>query len=90
MFSNATGKFKGSPIRINVTKEVTPVVQPRRRIPLYNRDRLEAELKRMLEDDIIEGQLDKEEPGTFISNLVITDKNDTDQIRVTLDCTVKV
>ena len=90
MFSNATGKFKGSPIRINVTKEVTPVVQPRRRIPLYNRDRLEAELKRMLEDDIIEGQLDEEEPGTFISNLVITDKNDTDQIRVTLDCTVKV
>ena len=86
VFSDSTGKFKGPPIRINVTKDVTPVVQPRRRIPLHYRDRLEAELKKMLEEDIIEGPLDEEEPGTFISNLVITDKKDTDQIRVTLDC----
>ena len=49
-------------------------------------DRLEAELKKMLNEDIIEGPLDEEEPGTFISNLVITDKKGTDQIRVTLDC----
>ena len=86
MFSDATGKFKGPPIKINVTKEVTPVIQPRRRIPLHYMDRLEVELEKMLKEDIIEGPLDEEEPGTFISNLVITDKKGTDQIRVTLDC----
>ena len=49
-------------------------------------DRLEAELKKMLNEDIIEGPLDEEEPSTFIGNLVITDKKGTDQIRVMLDC----
>ena len=40
----------------------------------------------MLEEDIIEGPIDVEEPGTFISNPVITDKKDQSRIRVTLDC----
>ena len=41
----------------------------------------------MLKDDVIEGPISTEEPGTFLSNLVITDKMNTDRIRVTLDCT---
>ena len=49
-------------------------------------DRLEVELEKISKEDIIEGPSDEEEPGTFISNLVITDKKGTDQIRVTLDC----
>ena len=40
----------------------------------------------MLKDDIIEGPIAIEEPGTFLSNLVITKKRDTSKIRVTLDC----
>ena len=67
-------------------KDAVPIIQPRRRIPLHCVDRLESEIKKMLDEDIIEGPLDEEEPGTFISNLVITDKKGTDQIRVTLDC----
>ena len=49
-------------------------------------DRLKSELNKISEEDIIEGPIDVEEPGTFISNLVITDKKGTDRIRVTLDC----
>ena len=86
VFSDVTGKFQGAPIKINVMKEAVPIIQPRRRIPLHYVDRLEKEIKKMLDEDIIEGPLDEEEPGTFISNLVITDKKGTDQIRVTLDC----
>ena len=38
-------------------------------------------------DDIIEEPLEIEEPGTYISNLVIMDKKwDPEKIRVTLDC----
>ena len=43
----------------------------------------------MLRDDIIEGPLELEEPGTYVSNLVITDKKwdpSGNHIRVTLDC----
>ena len=37
--------------------------------------------------DIIEGALETEQPGTYISNLVITDRKwDPEKIRVTLDC----
>ena len=49
---------------------------------------LKKEIRNMVTDDIIEGPLYKEEPGTFISNLVITDKKDNRGIRVTLDCQV--
>ena len=85
VFSNRTGKFKGQPIRIQF-EEATPVVQPRRKVPLPYIDRLKKELKTMIDEDIIEGPLAHEEKGSFISNLVITDKKDTDRIRVTLDC----
>ena len=41
----------------------------------------------MKEEDIIEGPIATEEPGTtFLSNLVIKDKKGTDRILVTLDC----
>ena len=41
----------------------------------------------MVDEDIIEGPLETEEPGTYIGNLVITDKKwDPQRIRVTLDC----
>ena len=40
----------------------------------------------MLEEDIIEGPISIQEPGTFLTNLVITDKKSSDRICVTLDC----
>ena len=86
LFTDSTGKFKGTPIEIQVRDDAVPVVQPQRRIPLHYMDRLKVELEKMLKEDIIEGPIEVEEPGTFISNLVITDKKDTDKIRVTLDC----
>jgi len=41
----------------------------------------------MLKEDIIEGPLETEEPGSYLSNLVITEKKwDPNRIRITLDC----
>ena len=74
LFSNNTRKFKGDPIKIHVRSNVNPVVEPPQRIPLHYVDRLLAEIKKMVDEDIIEGPLETEEPGTYISNLVITDK----------------
>ena len=86
VFSDVTGKVKGAPIKIQVREDAIPVIQAPRRIPLHYMSRLESELKKMKSEDIIEGPLEIEEPGTFISNLVVTDKKDSDRIRVTLDC----
>ena len=49
-------------------------------------ERLRQELGRMKEEDINEGPITIEELGTFLSNLVITDKKGTGRICVTIDC----
>ena len=86
-FSDNTRKFKGDRIKIHVRPNVNLVVQPPRHIPLHYVDRLHDEIIKMVDEDIIESPLETEEPGTYISNLVITDKKwDPQRIRVTLDC----
>ena len=89
LFEDRTGKFIGDPIKIQIKPDALPVIQPTRRIPLQYVDQLDIEIARMLRDDIIEGPLKLEEPGTYISNLVITDKKwdpSGKHIRITLDC----
>ena len=86
LFSNHTGKFKGEPVRIHVKPDAKPVIQATRRIPMHYVNPLKKEIEQMLNDDIIEGPISIEEPGTFLSNLVIADKKDKHAIRVTLDC----
>ena len=86
VFTDRTGKCKGAPIEIQTKARAIPVIQPPRRIPLQYLDKVKDEIQTMLAEDIIEGPILKEEPGTFLSNLVITDKKGSDRIRVTLDC----
>jgi transposase InsO family protein len=89
------GKYKGAPVKIQLTENVIPVIQPARRIPLHYIKPLEDHLEEMLEQDVIEGPLEEEEEGTWISNLVITDKRwdgaqgtegQRTHIRANLDC----
>ena len=86
LFSDRTGKCKGSPIEIQIKAGAEPVIQPSRRIPLHYVERVKKEIQSTLAVDIIEDPIKKEESGTFLSNLVITDKKGSDRIRVTLDC----
>ena len=89
LFEDRIGKFKGKPIKIQVKPNTVPIIQPTRQIPLYYIEPLEAEFKHMIEYDITKGPLELEEPETYISNLVITDKkwdSTKKHIRVMLDC----
>ena len=86
VFTDVTGKFRGEPIKIQLKSDMSPVIQHPCRIPMHYRERLRQELGKMKEEDIIEGPITIEEPGTFLSNLVITDKKGIDRIRVTLNC----
>ena len=86
VFTDTTGRFRGEPIKIQVKPNAVPVIQAPRRIPLHYKKRAKAELEKMISEDIIEGPIDIEEPGTFLSNMVITDKKGTDKVRDTLNC----
>ena len=76
VFTDVTGRFQGEPIKIQLKSDMSPVIQPPRRVPMHYRERLRQELEKMKKEDIIE------EPGTFLSNLVITDRKGTDRISV--------
>ena len=86
VFTDIIGRFRGEPIKIQVKSNAVLVIQAPRRIPLHCSERAKTELEKIISEDIIEGPIDTEEPGTFLSNLVITAKKGTDKIRVTLDC----
>ena len=68
------GKYKGPPVEIQVEEGVRPVVQPPRRIPLHYQEPLKEHIQELLEAGVIEGPLQHEEEGTWVSNLVITGK----------------
>ena len=68
------GKYKGEPVKIQMTDNVLPIIQPPRRILLHYIQPLKEHLAEMIEQDVIEGPLSEEEEGSWISNLVITDK----------------
>ena len=89
------GKYKGDPIKIQMADNINPVIQSPRKIPLHYRQPLKDHLAEMVEEDVIEGPLAEEEEGSWISNLVITDKKwdagqklrgERVQIRANLDC----
>ena len=65
------GKYKGAPIKIQVEEGATPVIQPPRRIPMHYREPLKEHLKEMLEQDVIEGPLQEEEAGIWISKAAV-------------------
>ena len=68
------GKNKGDPVKIQVREGIQPVIQPPRRIPIHYLKPLQDHLEELIQGDVIEGPLQEEEEGTWISNLVITDK----------------
>ena len=75
------GKYKGPPVKIQMAEDIKPVIQPPRRIPLHYIQPLKDSLKEMVEQEVIKGPLQEEEEGSWISNLVITDKKWDDEAK---------
>ena len=79
------GKMKGVKVDLNIDKQVKPVSQPPRRIPFSVRPKIEAELKRLEEKDIIE-KIDK--PTSWVSPTVIIPKKNPNEVRLNVDMRV--
>lgn len=76
------GKLKDREIKLHIDENVQPVVQPHRRIPFHLRQKVEKELERMEQLDIIE----KVEGSTdWVSPIVPVPKRGSSDIRITVD-----
>ena len=77
------GRMKHHQVELIVDKDVTPVAQQQRRIPFHLRAKVDNELNRLLEQDIIE-RIPDTEATECISPLVIAPKRD-DNIRLCIE-----
>lgn len=78
------GKLKGTEVKLEIDENITPVVQRARRIPHSMKSKVNAKLKEMLEQDIIE----KAEGATpWLTPLIAIPKKSGD-VRLVLDMRV--
>jgi hypothetical protein len=78
-------KMKGVKVDLNIGTDVKPVTQSLRRIPLSVRPKVEEEVRRLHEENIIE-KIDK--PTSWISPTVIAPKKNPKEIRLNVDMRV--
>ena len=76
------GKMEGVEVDLHVDRAVTPVVQPHRRILFSVRPKLEAELEKLITDDI---NKKVEEPTDWVSPVVIMPKRTANKIQLNVD-----
>ena len=77
------GKLNNRQIELLIDKSVKPVAQRQRKIPFHLRAKVDSELNRLQQEDIIEKVPDNEETD-WISPVVIVPKQD-EQIRLCVD-----
>ena len=75
VFSDKIGKIKDYQLELNIDSTVQPVVQNSRPTPLHYRAKVEAKLKQLEDQDIIEQVTG---PTLWVSPLVIVDKPNGD------------
>ena len=78
------GRMTNVEVKLHMNEDIHPVQQPIRRVPWHTRQRVDDEIKRLLESDIIEKVPDNE-PTTWLNPYVVVPKKDPTQIRFCLD-----
>lgn len=78
---NGIGKLKDREITLHIDDSIPPVAQPHRRIPFHLREKVEKEILRLEELDIIE-KVDG--PTEWVSPIVVAPKK-TGEIRICVD-----
>jgi hypothetical protein len=84
VFSNKIGKMKNVKIKIDVDEDITPIQEKYRHLPFHLRDKVEKELKNMIENDIIE-RVSKNDKVTWLSPIVPVTKSNSDKVRICID-----
>jgi len=83
VFSNKIGKLKDFNINLHINKDIRPCLEKARRHPIHIKEKLEAQLRKMEEKDIIE---DATGPTPWVSEILALPKpNKPDQLRIVID-----
>ncbi len=77
------GKLKDRQVTLSIDETVTPVAQPRRRIPFHLRQKVDDEINKLEQEDIIE-KVPENTPTEWVSPVVIVPKQDN-KIRMCVD-----
>ena len=77
------GKYNRGTIKLHIDKEIQPVAQRHRRIPFHLRSKVEKEVNKLLESDIIEKV--EGTPTPWVSPIVTPPKKNPDEIRLCVD-----
>lgn len=80
---NGIGKLKNKTVKLHINKDVKPVALRHRRTPFHLRDKVKAEIKRLVDEDIIEKV--ENEPTPWISPIVTPPKKRGQEIRLCVD-----
>ena len=80
------GKCKDKQIELVMDESIKPVLQPQRRILYHSRDKLEKELQKLVNEDIIE-KFSENEQAEWVSPVVIVHKKNV-AIRLCIDMRV--
>ena len=56
------GNIKGPLAKLHIREDITPVIQPQRRIPYHMRKAVSKELEKLIAQDIIEPVIDQPNP----------------------------
>lgn len=77
------GKIKDHAVKLYIDKSISPVAQPHRRIPFHQRKKVEDELQRLQDLDIIE---EVDGPTPWVSPIVVVPKpKNPEKIRICVD-----
>lgn len=77
------GKLKDFQVTLHINPEIQPTCQPHRRVPFHVREKVEAELRKLEAEDIIEKVTG---PTPWVSPIVTPPKpKDPDKVRICVD-----
>ena len=77
------GKLRDFQVKLHINKDIQPTCQPHRRVPFHVRQKVEEELKKLEEEDIIKMVTG---PTPWVSPIVTPPKpKDPDKVRVCVD-----
>ena len=82
--SHGIGTYKGGVVKLHIDESVKPTAQPHRRIPFHMRKKVETELQRLEDCDVIEKVTNK--PTPWVSPIVVAPKpKSPEEIRICVD-----
>jgi transposase InsO family protein len=83
LFNGKIGKLKNMKLKLHINPDVEPVAQKCRKTPFHMRSKIEAEINKLLENDIIE---ETSGPTPWVSGIVAVPKPHSDgEIRLCTD-----